>query len=319
MVFGHLADSSRDYPSIRVLGTIGWIVAGLSLKLLLKPGQPVNNRPILVAAVLSLALGGYSFFLPDTPPDTTAKAMPFIAAIRLFENPTFAVFFLSTFVVSSAFAFYFAFTSIYLEKRIGVRPDNTGPLMTLGQWVEIGGMMLLPFLLKAMDPASFHGVDAFLAKVVPPIGMKAVLAVGITAVALRYALFAAGRPFWAIVLAIALHGICFDFFLAAGFIFVDENTAADIKGSAQALFIVLTYGLGTYFGTEGAGWLNQYLTREVTDPATGEVQRVTDWKTFWLVPTAIAAVTAVLFVLLFRDMPAKPAAGEVPAVEQLEP
>jgi nucleoside transporter len=306
VVFGHLPDSARDYPSIRVLGTIGWITAGLSLKLLIRPGKPVNNRPILVASALSLALGCYSFFLPNTPPKGTGTAFPFIDALKLFQNPTFAVFFASTLVVAGAFAFYFAFTSIYLEKRIGIRADNVVPVMTLGQWVEIGGMVLLPYLLRGgiVPDASATGIlasfDQFLARVVPPIGMKAVLMVGIAAVAARYALFAAGRPFWAVVLAIALHGICFDFFLAAGFIFVDTNAPKEIQGSAQALFLVLTYGLGTYFGTEGAGFLNQKLTREAVNPATGQVEKVTDWRTFWLVPTAVATITAVVFWLMFN-------------------
>ncbi len=283
VVFGHLPDPARDYPSIRVLGTLGWIMAGLSLKLLLKKGQPVNNRPILLAAALSVALGLYAFVLPSTPPNADAQTLPFRDALSLFGNPSFAVFLISALVVSGAFAFYFAFASIYLEQRIGVRSDNVGPLMTLGQWVEIGGMFLLPYLLLAGPIANPDGLDK-LSQWIPPIGMKAVLASGMIAVAIRYALFAVGRPFPLIVLAIALHGLCFDFFLAAGFIYVATNSPKTISGSAQALFIVLTYGLGMYFGTEGAGWLNQACTRDQVDPTTGQTHRVTDWRTFWLVP-----------------------------------
>ncbi len=304
VVFDHLPDASRDYPSIRVLGTIGWIVAGTSLKLLLKKDQPVNNRPILLASVLSLILGAYSFFLPPTPPKAGATTLPFLDALKLFGDTSFAVFLISALVVAGAFAFYFAFTSIYLEKRIGIRPDNVGPLMTLGQWVEIGGMLVLPFLLGGAAVVDPSGLDKFLQQYVPAIGMKAVLAAGMIAVAARYALFAAGRPFILVILAIALHGICFDFFLAAGFIFVADNAPKEISGSAQALFIVLTYGFGTYLGTEGAGWLNQACTRDVTDPATGETVRETNWAKFWIVPAIVSAVAAVAFVLLFH--PAAP-------------
>jgi nucleoside transporter len=325
VVFGHLPDASRDYPSIRVLGTIGWIVAGLSLKLLLKKDQPVSNRPIILASVLSLILGAYSFFLPHTPPNAHAEVPAAVAAAgeqqtpsffevlesfykqlwlttkTMFGDTSFAVFLVSALVVSGAFAFYFAFTSIYLEKRIGIRPNNVGPLMTLGQWVEIGGMLVLPFLLGGAAVVDPQGLDKVLQQYVPAIGMKAVLASGMIAVAARYALFAAGRPFILVILAIALHGICFDFFLAAGFIFVADNAPKEISGSAQALFIVLTYGFGTYFGTEGAGWLNQACTRDVVDPATKQVTRVTNWAKFWLVPAVISGITAVAFVLLFKQ------------------
>ncbi len=306
VVFAHLPDASRDYPLIRVLGTIGWITAGLSLKLLLKRGEPVNNRPLMLASFLSLVLGTYSLFLPSTPPKADAATLPFMDALSLFGDPSFAVFLISALVVAGAFAFYFAFTSIYLEKRIGVRSDNVGPLMTLGQWVEIGGMVILPYLLLTKPLVDPQGLDK-LSVWVPAVGMKAVLAAGMIAVAARYALFAVGRPFPLIVLAIALHGICFDFFLAAGFIYVATSAPPQISGSAQALFIVLTYGLGTYFGTEGAGWLDQACTTDVVDPVTKQTIRTTNWARFWLVPTIVSAVAAVAFLILFHQ-PLPPAA-----------
>ncbi len=288
-----------DFPLIRVLGTIGWIAAGSALKLLLKPGQPVNNRPILLAGLLSLALGVFSFWLPHTPPHSSEASMT--RGFELFHNPSFVVFLAASFVVSAGFAFYFAFTALYLEKRIGVRSDNAGPLMTLGQWVEIGGMYALQEL-------------------VPQWGFKIILALGMFMVAARYAIFAVGKPFAMVVLAIAMHGLCFDFFLAAGFMYIDSAAAADIRSSAQSLFSVVTYGLGMYLGTEGAGWLNQKLTREVTNPDTGEIERVTDWRTFWLVPAIGSAVAVLLFLLLFSNPqpeepkgPAAPAAVESPA------
>jgi nucleoside transporter len=283
-----------DFPLIRVLGTIGWIAAGSSLKLLLKPGQPVNNRPLLLASLLSLGLGIMSFWLPHTPPHPSEASIT--RCFELFHNRSFVVFLAASLVVSAAFAFYFAFTAIFLEKRIGVRSDNVGPLMTLGQWVEIGGMYALQQL-------------------VPVWGFKAILALGMFTVAARYAIFAIARPFALVVLAIAAHGICFDFFLAAGFMYIDQAAAADIRSSAQSLFSVLTYGVGMYIGTEGAGWLNQKLTREVLNAKTGEIERVTDWRTFWLVPAIGSAAAALLFLLLFSNPRTEEPEGPIPVVE----
>lgn len=277
-------NAPNDFPTIRVLGTIGWIVAGLGLKLLLKPGQAVNNRPLLFAGGLSLLLGLASFALPNTPPKPSESSLA--QAQQLFHNTSFVTFLAAAFVVSAAFAFYFAFTALYLEKRIGVRPDNAAPLMTLGQWVEIGGM----YVLQAMLPSC---------------GFKVILSLGMVTVAARYFIFAATRPFALVVLAIALHGLCFDFFLAAGFMYIDTVAPQGVSSSAQSLFAVLTYGLGMYLGTEGAGWLNQRLTREVPSAETGQPQRETDWRTFWLVPAVASAVAVLLFVLLFSNPPPK--------------
>jgi nucleoside transporter len=281
ITFAHIPDGTRDFPTIRVLGTIGWIAANLFLKVLLRPGEPVNNRPILLAAALSAILGVFSFFLPNTPPNPEADAFPFVKALWLFEDPSFAVFFSISFLITLALAFYYSFTSLFLEQRVGVRPGNVGPLMTIGQWMEIVFMLALPWFL-----AQF--------------GMKAVLITGMAAWGLRYALFALGRPFPLILLGLALHGICYDFFFGAGFIYVDQAAPADVRNSAQALFGTLTYGLGMYLGTEASGRVNQFSTREVIDPDTQEKVQRTDWTRFWLIPCVGVLISLVLFVALFR-------------------
>jgi nucleoside transporter len=272
---------SLDFPEIRVLGTIGWIAAGLSLRLLIKPGQQVNNKPLLLASVLSLILGVYSFFLPHTPPASgTTAEIPFVKALRLFQEPGPAVFLGAAFLVTIALAFYYSFTALYLEQGVKVRPENVGPLMTIGQWVEIVFMLSLAWFITTF-------------------GMKWVLLMGMAAWAVRYAIFAARPPLPLIVLGIALHGICFDFFLAAGMIHTKDIAPADIAASAQSLYGVLTYGLGMWLGTEASGWLNQYYTSETADPVTGEKVRVTDWRKFWLVPCLGVTAALVLFVIFF--------------------
>src|SRR5262249_19795288 len=192
--------------------------------------QPVNNRPILLAASLSLVLGVFSFFLPHTPPKAAKSEIPFLKAIDLLQDPSFAVFFGVSFLITIALAFYYSFTALYLESEIKVRPENVGPTMTIGQWVEIIFMFTLPWFLKEL-------------------GMKWVLALGMAAWGLRYALFALRGPFPLILLGIALHGICFDFFFAAGFIHVQNTAPPEILASGQSLFWVLTYGLGMWLCT----------------------------------------------------------------------
>lgn len=356
IVFAHIPDAERDFPTIRVLGTIGWIAAGMSLRFLIPPGQPVNNRPLLLAAILSVVLGVQSFFLPHTPPPasgtgaeavavvaegkitavnvvkpgegyqaapgltvtggggkgaklkvkltdkqsiaaieiedggsgyTTAPTVafptaeiPFIKAFALLKDRGFAVFFGVSFLITLALAFYYSFTALYLEKGLNVKPENIGPLMTIGQWVEIIFMFTLGWFLKEL-------------------GMKWVLAIGMAAWGVRYAIFASRGPLPLILIGIGLHGICFDFFFAAGFIHVQNTAPAEIAASGQSLFAVLTYGLGMWLGTEASGWLNHFFTTETKDPQTGAVTTVTNWTMFWLVPCVGVAVSLAVFLLAF--------------------
>jgi nucleoside transporter len=277
IIFANVPDGQRDFPTVRVLGTIGWIAANLSLKGLLKPGEPVNNRPLLLASGLSVVLAIFCFFLPETPPE--AGANPF-DALELFRDTSFAVFFGVSFFISIALAFYYSFTSLFLEQKVGVRSDNVGPLMTIGQWMEIAFLLALPWFLQEF-------------------GIRWVLIIGMAAWGVRYAIFSSGGPFPLIVVGLALHGICFDFFLAAGMTYVNDTVPKAIHNSGQALYLTLTYGIGMYLGTEASGWVNHWCTREVLDPATGQKVKVTDWTKFWLVPFIGVVICLIPFLLLF--------------------
>jgi nucleoside transporter len=272
----------NQFASVRVFGTIGWIVAGMSLKLFIKPGQPVNNRPILLAAFFSFLLAAYSYFLPHTPPTATkGDEIPFLQALGMFRDQQAAIFFLGSLVVAMAMAVYFAFAALYLEQGAKVKPENVGPVMTIGQWVEIFFLFSLPWFIENW-------------------GMRTVLIIGMTAWALRFAIFSTQPLFPLIVIAVGLHGICFDFFFAAGFIHTQNIAPKDIVASAQSLYGVLVYGLGMWLGTELAGWLNQRYTIETTDPATGKRTAVTDWRKFWLIPCIGVVVALAVFVAFFR-------------------
>src|SRR6185437_10904006 len=241
--FSNIPDATRDFPTLRVLGTIGWICAGLSVDYVLPKGSDKTNRPLLMAAGLSALLGVMSLALPHTPPSRKhGDTVPFLRAIKLLRDPSFGIFFGISFIITIALAFYYAFAGTFL-KDAGVQ--RAAATQTIGQGSEIFFMLLLPFALKKF-------------------GMKGVLAVGMAAWALRYGLFSIGHPFSLILIGVALHGVCFDFFLAAGFIHTDNKAPADIRGSAQALFSFLTYGVGMWIGNMVAGNVVKHFTVAVT-------------------------------------------------------
>lgn len=287
IVFSHVPDGQRDFPGIRVLGTLGWIAAGLVLDFVLGTEQKPafeSNQFLLLTAGLSGVLGIYSFFLPHTPPSgKPGDALPFVKAMELFRDPSFAVFFGVSFVITIVLAFYYGFTGIYLEKAQGVK--SVASTMIWGQVAETVLLPLLPFFLWFM-------------------GMKWVLALGMFCWGLRYAFFALGQPYALIFLGILLHGACFDFFFAAGFIHVDNEAPKDIRASGQALFGFLTYGLGMFFGSIVGGYLAKALTTG-TPPNEG-----VDWQTFWLVPSIGVLASLAVFVIFFRMHPKR---AETPA------
>ncbi|MFO0809777.1 MAG: MFS transporter [Gemmataceae bacterium] len=306
IAFTHIPDGTRDFPGIRVLGTIGWIAAGLIVgKVLAMPeisgklaeiagisaeaakDPKTTNLPILLAAAFSALLGLWSFILPHTPPKGQAgDTIPFLRALGLLGDPLFAVFFGVSFVITIVLAFYYGFTGLWLEKKMGVQ--DVASTMTIGQWSEMLLLPFLPFFLKRF-------------------GMKGVLAFGMLAWGVRYAWFAYIRPIpvelgglgivdLGIVLPLALHGICYDFFFAAAFIHVDNESPPEIRGSAQALFTFLTYGLGMWIGNVLSGKVAEYYK----NPTTGEI----DWQQFWIVPSAGVLVSLLIFLVAFRTRPA---------------
>ncbi len=299
IVFAHDQDifggaAGEGFPWIRVFGTLGWIAAGMSHALFLKKGEPVNERPLLLACVLSVMLGLFAFTLPETKPAAqvdqqdvavseesvdqgNAASVGVIAgaARMLADHP---IFFGVSLVTAMAMGLYFAFTALFLEQS-GVPPNVVGPVMTIGQWIEIFFMLTLPWFL---GPDNIH--------------MNWVLLVGICAWSLRFGLFTIGRPFPVLLVGVAVHGICFDFFFAAGMINTAAIAPAELTATAQALYGFLVYGLGMYLGSEGSGWLNQYFTKTVSK-AGEEAKTVTNWRGFWLIPCIIITLSAIAFGL----------------------
>lgn len=287
IAFSHIPSGERDFPGIRVLGTIGWIAVGLIVgQVLSTPEKPAyhTNLPLLLAAGLSAALGLFSFALPHTPPTGKAgDAIPFVKALGLLKEPSFAVFFGVSFIITIVLAFYYSFTGKFLETGAGVK--DVASTMSIGQFAEMVLLPFLPWFLKRF-------------------GMKSVLALGMLCWGVRYLMFAAGSPFALVLIGVALHGICFDFFFAAGFIHVDNTAPKDIRASGQALFSFLTYGVGMYLGSVLSG----YVAEAYTNKETG----ATDWQGFWIVPAAGVIASLLIFLAAFRMRPA-PAAADLAA------
>ncbi len=287
IAFRNVPDGSRDFPGLRVLGTIGWICAGLAIDRIF-PGTIIGqsgkevaktigtNGPLLQAAVLSLVFAIYCIVaLPKTPPTgSKAGALDFLRAVGMLKDFSYAVFFVVTLIAAIAMGMYFNSAGDFLGKGAAVK--NVGSTLAIGQGVELFLLILLPFFLKRF-------------------GLKFVMTIGLFCWALRYLLFAnggsEGLPYWWVIIGVAVHGFCFDFFFASGFIHADKSAPSDLKASAQSLLGFLVYGLGTWLGTLFCG----YLTSRYQDPETKQI----DWFGFWMVPSVALFIALVAFIALF--------------------
>jgi nucleoside transporter len=282
--FRQMRDPSREFPPIRVLGTIGWIVAGLFIGTL---GLEATAIPMRIAAAGSLALGLFSLALPHTPPAkvatrVTARDVLGLDALQLLRDRSFAVFVLGSFLICIPLQFYYTFANPFLNE-LGV--TNAAGKMTLGQMSEIGFMLVMPWFFRRL-------------------GVKYMLLVGMAAWASRYLLFAAGdngAMVWTLYAGILLHGVCYDFFFVTGQIYVDQRAPGDLRAAAQGLIAFVTLGVGMFIGSLVSGRVVDAFVVSAEPP-------VHAWGRIWTVPAAAAAGVLVLFALFFR-----PGRAEAPA------
>ncbi len=277
LAFRQMRDPGVEFAPLRVLGTIGWILAGLLVGGLT---LEATAAPLRIAAAASVVMGIYCLTLPHTPPVATtsngARRMFSPEILRLFRDRSFAVFVAASLLICIPLQFYYAFTNLFLNE-IGVH-DAAGK-MTGGQFSELGCMLLIPWFFRRL-------------------GVKGMLLAGMAAWAIRYACFAFGNStssmglLWA---GIVLHGICYDFFFVTGQIYVDRKAPVAVRAAAQGLITQVTYGAGMLLGS--------YLSGSVVDHYAVTGAGVTDhrWRSIWIVAAACSAAVLVLFALFFRD------------------
>ena len=276
--FRQMENPGREFPPVRVLGTIGWIVAGLFVGSL---GVEATSTPLQLAAAGSLGLAAFCLALPHTPPQKTGRVsvrdVLGLDALALMADRSFAVFVIGSFLVCIPLQFYYAFANPFLNE-LGV--TNAAGKMTLGQMSELVFMLLMPWFFRRL-------------------GVKKMLLVGMAAWVTRYALFAHGDngPFvWMLYAGILLHGICYDFFFVTGQIYVDQKAPSNVRAAAQGFITFVTYGVGMLIGS----WMSG-LVVDAYAITSGGATVGHDWLHIWLVPAAGAAVVLGLFALFFRS------------------
>lgn len=242
--FSHLANVEKQFGAIRVWGTIGWIAGGVCLTTWWEfIGAVRPNDCLLLAAVFSLVLGLFSFVLPHTPPKREGvEPLAFAKAFRMLRDRNFAAFMLISFIVITELYFYYILTAPFLASAIGIREKNIPLVLTTAQIGEILTMaILLPILL-------------------PRLGVRVCLALGVIAWPIRYAVFVIQDPWWLVVASLPIHGFCYVFFFVVGQIYVDNEATKDIRASAQALWAVFVLGIGAIVGGFFAGGIYDVFT-----------------------------------------------------------
>jgi nucleoside transporter len=277
VAFRQMQDPSKEFASIRVLGTIGWIATGWMIDKVLNITTEQLALTFQMAAAASLVLGVLSFFLPDTPPKakgTKASFMQILGAdaFVLFKDRSFTIFFIASVLICIPLSFYYSFTNLFLTEA-GM--ENVTSNMTFGQFSEAFFILLIPFFFRRL-------------------GVKWMIALGMVAWGLRFLLFGYGNAdagLWMLFAGIIMHGICFDFFFVTGQIYTDSKAGVKIQSQAQGMITMATYGIGMWIGTLLSGYVKDYYTAD----------NIVNWRAVWMVPAGISLAVLILFVLFFSD------------------
>ena len=294
ITFYHIDDQENDFPRIRVWGTIGWIAASWAFPMIwLQTNLSIQWMPpffvglevpdvtsrladaLKFSGIISIFFAAYCFMLPHTPPKADAvEKLAFKKAFQLFNKPSFKILVIASLAISIVHQIYFIQAGPFLS-HIGLKDSQIGPAMTIGQFAEIITMIFLGYFLKNL-------------------GFRKVITIGTVAYFARYAVFGTeSLPVWLIVVSQALHGICFAFFFAAAFMYVDRITDKDIRHSAQTVFGIIILGGGPVIG----GWLSGFLQEYYT--ANG----VFNFSNFWYTIAGLSILTTLFFYSSFREEP----------------
>src|SRR5690606_38408241 len=280
IAFRQMTNTEKEFPPIRILGTAGWIIAGLLISYLAWDSQDSGQlgNTFKMAAIASMILGLFSFSLPNTPPMKKGEKISIgeilgLDALRLLKNRSYLIFFISSVAICIPLAFYYNFTNAFLSE-VGVAAPTA--IQSLGQVSEFLFLLVMPFLFVRF-------------------GVKKMLAFGMFAWVLRYVFFAYGNAdagYWMLIGGVVLHGICYDFFFVTGQIHTDNLAGDRFKSAAQGMITLATYGVGMLIGSLISGPIvDNYLNSDGTH----------NWQSIWLIPAAIAGVVILLFIVFFRD------------------
>ncbi|NOT75309.1 MAG: nucleoside permease [Cyclobacteriaceae bacterium] len=274
IAFNQMTDPGKQFPWIRVFGTVGWIIAGLLIGYL---AIEKTSSTFYMAAAASIALGLISFILPNTPPKgkqegASASSALGTEAFVLFKDRPYLVFFIAAILVCIPLSFYYGFANVFLNE-LGM--ESPASKMILGQVSEAVFILAIPFLFNS-------------------IGVKKMLLLGMTAWILRYVFFSfadLGPNTWMLYAGIILHGICYDFFFVTGYMYTEKKAGDKIKNAAQGLFTFATYGVGMVIGSAFSGYTADYYVAD----------GVHQWPQIWLVPAYIAIAVMIYFILFFKE------------------
>ena len=278
VAFHQMENPSKEFASIRVLGSVGWIVAGLIIGYFGWEGSQTLKNTFYMSSIASAFLGLYSFTLPNTPPKLGSnkklkiREILGLDALSMLKDKGFLFFFIASILICIPLAFYYQHANQFLNE-IGMKAAASK--MILGQISEVLFLLLLPLFIKRY-------------------GIKNALIVGILAWGVRYMLFAfgdTGVKSWMLIFGILLHGVCYDFFFVSGQIYTDFKAGEKYKSTAQGLITLATYGLGMLIGFRFAGWL--------TDQYISDIGHL--WKNIWIQPAIFSFVVLTLFLIFFKN------------------
>lgn len=284
VAFNQMKDPEKEFSNIRVWGTIGWILAGLSISFLFHwdsteaIAQGLLKNTFLLAGIAALVLGLLSFTLPKTPPKVSEEKIKIgdiigLDALKLLKDKNFLIFFIASILICIPLAFYYQNAHPFLTAA-GV--ENPTGKMAIGQISEALFLLSIPLFFSRF-------------------GFKKTILVGMIAWVIRYVLFAygnGGELSFMLIAGIALHGICYDFFFVSGQIYTNSRAGEKYKSAAQGLITLATYGIGMLIGFAVAGWItDNYKT----------IEGAVNWQMVWIIPAGIAFAVFLFFILSFKD------------------
>lgn len=262
--FAQMTDPGKEFPSLRVLGTISWIVAGLAIGALPGTMETSTAVPFLIASGISILMGVYCFSLPHTPPKSTGKVTARdilgLDALALMKERSFAIFVIAALLICIPLTFYFSFTGTFLND---LNVQNIPGKMSMGQMSEIFFMLIIPLLFARL-------------------GVKWMLIIAMCTWAGRYLLFMQGYNsglMWPLYMGIILHGICYDFFFVTAYIYVDKKAPESIRAKAQGFIAFIMLGAGMFLGANLSGVVVEKYSLPNIEPAKFAAMTPEQWST----------------------------------------